>query len=56
MAKILKTIHAQKSNRVAREKDKAVGAQLRKIKLKKAAKNVEGRVKEALTCYFPYEH
>jgi len=40
-AKMLKAIHAQESKNAAREKAKAVAAQLREMKLKEAAKKVE---------------
>ena len=54
---MLKAIHAQKSKKAAREKAKAVVAQLREMKLKEAAKKVEDSVEETLTyCDFPYEH
>ena len=55
--KMLKAIHAQESKKDAREKAKAVVAQLREMKLKEAAKKVEDSVEETLTyCDFPYEH
>ena len=38
---MLKAIHAQESKNAAREKAKAVAAQLREMKLKEAAKKVE---------------
>ena len=45
------------SKKAAREKAKAVVAQLREMKLKEAAKKVEDSVEETLTyCDFPYEH
>ena len=54
---MLKAIHAQESKKDAREKAKAVVAQLREMKLKEAAKKVEDSVEETLTyCDFPYEH
>ena len=57
VAKMLKAIHAQESKKAAREKAKAVVAQLREMKLKEAAKKVEDSVEETLTyCDFPYEH
>ena len=57
VAKMLKAIHAQESKKAAREKAKAVVAQLREMKLKEAAKKVEDGVEETLTyCDFPYEH
>ena len=57
VAKMLKVIHAQESKRSAREKAKAVVAELRGIKLKEAAKKVEDSIEETLTYYdFPSEH
>ena len=57
VAKMLKAIHAQESKKASREKAKAVADQLREMKLKEAAKNVEDSVEETLTyCEFPYEH
>ena len=57
VAKMLKAIHAQESKKAAREKAKAVIAELREMKLKKAAKKVEDGVEETLTyCDFPAEH
>ena len=57
VAKMLKAIHAQESKRSAREKAKAVVAELRGIKLKEAAKKVEDSIEETLTYYdFPSEH
>ena len=54
---MLKVIHTQESKKTAREKAKTVVAQLRKMKLKEAAKKVEDSVEETLTyCDFPYEH
>lgn len=44
MAKMLKAIHAQESKKAAREKAKAVVAQLKEMKLKEAAKKVEDSV------------
>ncbi len=53
-AKMLKAIHAQESKNAAREKAKAVAAQLREMKLKEAAEKVEDSVEETLTyCDFP---
>ena len=53
---MLKAIHAQESKKAAREKAKAVVAQLMEMKLKEAAKKVEDSVEETLTyCGFPYE-
>ena len=57
VAKMLKAIHAQESKRSAREKAKAVVAELRAMKLKEAAKKVEDNIEETLTYYdFPSEH
>ena len=57
VAKMLKAIHAQESKKAAREKAKAVIAELREMKLKEAAKKVEDGVEETLTyCDFPSEH
>ena len=57
VAKMLKAIHAQESKKAAREKAKAVVAQLREMKLKEAAKKVEDGIEETLTyCDFPSEH
>ena len=57
MAKMLKAIYAQESKKAAREKAKAVVAQLREMKLKEAAKKVEDSVGETLSyCDFPPEH
>ena len=56
-AKMLKAIHAQESKKAAREKAKAVVAQLKEMKLKEAAKKVEDSVDETLTyCDFLSEH
>ena len=57
VAKMLKAIHAQESKKAAREKAKAVAAQLKEMKLKETARKVEDRVDETLTyCDFSYEH
>lgn len=57
VAKMLKAIHAQESKKAAREKAKAVIAELREMKLKEAAKKVEDGIEETLTYYdFPSEH
>ena len=57
VAKMLKAIHAQESKKVAREKAKTVVEELRSMKLKEAAKKVEGGIEETLTyCDFPSEH
>ena len=54
---MLKVIHAQESKKAAREKAKAVVAQLREMKLKEAAKKIEDGVEETLTYKgFPSEH
>ncbi len=44
VAKMLKAIHAQECKRAAREKAKAVVAELRAMKLKEAAKKVEDSI------------
>lgn len=57
MAKMLKAIHAQESKKAARDKAKAVIAELRAMKLPEAAKKVEAGIEETLTyCDFPSEH
>ncbi len=57
VAKMLKAIHAQESKKAAREKAKAVVAELKVMKLKEAAKKVADGIEETLTyCDFPYEH
>ena len=57
VAKMLKAIHAQESKKAAREKAKAVVAELKDMKLKEAAKKVEDGIEETLTyCDFPSEH
>ena len=57
MAKMLKAIHAQESKKAARDKAKAVVAELRAMKLPEAAKKVEAGIEETLTyCDFPTEH
>ena len=57
VAKMLKAIHAQESKRSAREKAKAVVAELQVMKLKEAAKKVEDSIEETLSYYdFPSEH
>ena len=56
-AKITKAIHAQESKKTAREKAKAVVAELQDLKLKEAAKKVEDGIEETLTyAEFPSEH
>ena len=57
VAKMLKAIHAQESKKAAREKARAVIAELREMKLKEAAKKVDDGIEETLTyCDFPPEH
>ena len=57
VAKKLKAIHAQESNKAFHEKAKAVVAELRIMKLKEAIKKVEDGIEETLTyCNFPSEH
>ena len=57
VAKMLKAIHAQESKKAAREKAKAVVAELNAMKLKEAAKKAEDGIEETLTyCDFPSEH
>lgn len=57
VSKMLKAIHAQESKKAAREKAKAVVEELRAMKLKEAAKNVEDGIEETLAyCDFPSEH
>lgn len=57
VAKILKVIHAQENKKAAREKVRAVVAQLREMELKEAAKKVEDGVEKTLTyCDLPSEH
>lgn len=57
VAKMLKAIHAQESKKAAREKAKAVIAELRTMKLPEAAKKVEDSIEETLTYSdFPFEH
>ena len=57
VAKMLKAIHAQESKKAAREKVKAVIAELRTLKLRDAAKKIEDGVEETLTYFaFPSEH
>ena len=57
VAKMLKAIHAQENKKAAREKAKAVAADLRAMKLSEAAKIVESGIEETLTyCEFPMEH
>ena len=57
VAKMLKAIHAQESKKAAREKAKAVAAELGAMKLKEAARKVEDSIEEMLTYYdFPSEH
>jgi transposase-like protein len=57
VAKMLKAIHAQESKKAAREKAKAVVAELQAMKLKEAAKKIEDGVEETLTyADFPSKH
>ena len=57
VTKMLKAIHAQENKKAAREKARAVVAQLKEMKLKEAARKVEDNIEETLTyCDFPYEH
>lgn len=57
VAKMLKAIHAQESKEAAREKVKAVAAELKALKLKEAAKKIEDGIEETLTYMsFPYQH
>lgn len=57
VAKMLKAIHAQESKKYAREKAKAVVAELRAMKLKQTAQKMEDGIEETLTYYaFPSEH
>ena len=57
VTKMLKAIHAQESKKAAREKARAVIAELREMKLKEAAKKVEDGIEGTLTyCDFPPEH
>ena len=57
VAKMLKAIHAQESKKAAREKAKAVVAELQATKLKEAAKKIEDGIEETLTyADFPSEH
>lgn len=57
VAKMLKAIHAQESKEAAREKAKAVAAELKALKLKEAAKKIEDSIEETLTYMsFPYQH
>jgi len=57
VAKMLKAIHAQESKEAAREQARAIVAELKAIKLKEAAKEVEDSVEETLAYYdFPSEH
>ena len=57
IAKMLKAIHAQESKKAAREKARAVIAELKEMKLREAAKKVEDGIEETLTYFdFPSEH
>ena len=51
VAQMLKAIHAQESKKAAREKARAVVAELREMKLKEAAQKVEDGIEETLTYY-----
>ena len=54
---MLKAIYAQESKKEAREKARAVVAELRALKLREAADKVEYGVEEILTyCDLPSEH
>ena len=57
VAKMLKAIHAQESRKAARETAKAMVEELRFMKLKEAAKEVENGIEETLTyCDFLSEY
>lgn len=57
VAKMLKVIHARESKKAAREKAKAVVAELRAMKLRDAANKIEDGMNETLTyAGFPSEH
>ena len=57
VAKMLKAIHAQESKKAAREKAKAIVAELQAMKLNEAAKKIESGIEETLTyADFPSEH
>ena len=57
VAKMLKAIHAQENKKAAREKARAVVAELKSMKLPEAVKKVEAGIEETLTyCDFPSEH
>ena len=57
VAKMLKAIHPQESKKTARDKVKAVVAELRTLKLKEVAQKIEDDVEETLTyADFPSEH
>lgn len=54
---MLKVIHAQESKKAAREKTKAVVAELQTMKPKEDAKKIEDSVEKTLTyADFPFEH
>lgn len=54
VANMLKAIHAQENKKAAREKAKAVMAELKAMKLKEVAKKVGDGIEETLTyCDFP---
>ena len=57
VSKMLKAIHAQESKKAAREKAKAIVAELKTMKLSEASKKVADGIEETLTyCEFPSEH
>ena len=57
VARMLKAIHAQESRETAAMKAEAVVAELRAMRLNKAAGPVEGKIRETLGCYsFPDSH
>ena len=57
VAAMLKAIHAQENKAAAKEKARAVVQRLQEMKLKEAAKKVEGSIDETLTYMdFPYAH
>ena len=57
VAKMLKTIHAQKSKVACRRKAKKIVKALRVMRLPEAARKIEDGIEETLTyCDFPSEH
>lgn len=57
VAKMLKAIHSQESKKAAREKARAIIAELKQMKLKEASEKLEKGIEETLTYMaFPYEH